>query len=90
MANGGNGVPGTAAGDSNVMKLSPSGAVIGTYVAGAGPIGIAIDKAGNLWVENYGTGIAGTDAGDSNVYGTEPLRRHDRHLRCGQVILLEA
>src|ERR1035437_205692 len=63
VANGGNGTPGTAAGDSNVMKLSPSGKVIGTYVAGAGPIGIAIDQSGNVWVENYGNGVPGMAPG---------------------------
>ena len=67
VANGGNGTPGTAAGDSNVMKLSPTGQVLGTYVAGFVPIGLAIDRSGNVWVENYGNGTAGTDAGDSNV-----------------------
>jgi hypothetical protein len=67
VANGGNGTPGTAAGDSNVTELSPSGRVIGTYVAGMVPIGIAIDKSGNVWVENYGNGTAGTTLTDGNV-----------------------
>ncbi len=72
VANGGNGIPGTAAGNSNITKLSPSGAVIGTYVAGTFPIGIAIDKSGNVWVENYGTGTAGTSPGMSNVTELSP------------------
>ncbi len=73
MANGGNGTPGTASGDSNVTKLSPSGTVIGTYVAGSYPAGgIAIDKSGNVWVTNWGgavntPGTPGTAPGDSNV-----------------------
>src|ERR1035437_6688437 len=72
VANYGNGIPGTAPGNSNVMKLSPSGAVIDTYVAGAVPIGIAIDASGNVWVENYGNGTAGTSAGNSNVTKLSP------------------
>ena len=72
VANGGNGTPGTAAGDSNISKLSPFGQVIGTYVAGTGPIGIAIDKSGNVWVENYGNGTPGTAAGESNVTELSP------------------
>ena len=67
MANGGNGTPGTASGDSNVTKLSPSGTVIGAYVAGSFPIVMAIDKSGNVWVENFGNGTPGTAPGDSNV-----------------------
>ncbi len=69
VANGGTtaAIVGTAPGDSNVMKFSPSGKVIGTYVAGTFPIGIAIDKSGNVWVENYGNGTPGTAPGDSNV-----------------------
>jgi len=56
VANGGNGIPGTAPGESNITELSPSGTTIGTFVAGTGPIGIAIDRLGNVWVENYGNG----------------------------------
>ena len=72
VANGGNGIPGTAPGNSNLMKLSPSGALLGTYPAGTFPIGIAIDQTGNVWVENYGTGTAGTDPGNSNVTELSP------------------
>ena len=72
VANGGNGFPGTAAGESNVTELSPSGAVIGTYVVGSVPIGVAIDKSGNVWVENYGNGTPGTVPGDSNVTELSP------------------
>jgi streptogramin lyase len=72
VANGGNGIPGTATGDSNVTELSPSGAVIGTYAVGTIPIGIAIDKSGNVWVENYGNGTPGLGPTDSNVSELSP------------------
>jgi YVTN family beta-propeller protein len=39
---------------NNVTKLdSATGEVIGTYNAGDGPWGIAIDASGNVWVANY-------------------------------------
>lgn len=72
VANYGNGKPGTGIENSNVMKLSPSGEVIGTYVAGVVPIGIAIDKSGNVWVGNYGNGTPGTKMGESNVTKLSP------------------
>ena len=59
VANGGNGTPGTAPGDSSVTKLSPSGRRIGTYVAGSLPEIAAVDTAGNIWVTNgYGVGTS--------------------------------
>ncbi len=62
------GTPGTAvAGESNVTELSPSGATIGTYVAGSSPGGIAIDSSGNIWVANKGNGTQGMGLMDSNV-----------------------
>jgi DNA-binding beta-propeller fold protein YncE len=38
---------------NNVTKLSPAGAVLGTYAAGSEPFGIAFDGA-NIWVANEG------------------------------------
>ena len=67
MANKGNGTPGTASGDSNVMELNSSGKLIGTYVAGSSPFAIAIDSSGNVWMANWGNGTAGAASGDSNV-----------------------
>jgi hypothetical protein len=49
VANAGNGTPGTAAGDSNITEMNSSGKVIGTYVAGTGPIGIATDQETYGW-----------------------------------------
>ncbi|MHB8232025.1 MAG: NHL repeat-containing protein [bacterium] len=69
VANKGNatGTPGTAPGDSNVMELNSSGAIIATYGYGNQPYSIAIDKSGNVWVTDFGNGTAGTDSLDSNV-----------------------
>jgi|GEM_PF-157521 len=75
VANYGNGIPGTNVGNSNVLKLSPSGKVIGTYIAGVVPIGLAIDKSGNVWAENYGNGTPGTALGQSNVTKLSPSGR---------------
>ena len=61
------GIPGTAPGESNVTELSPSGSLIGTYVAGSSPGGIAIDSSGNVWVANKGNGTQGTGLTDGNV-----------------------
>ena len=41
-------------GSNTVTKLSPSGAVLGTFAVGTGPSGIAIDASGNVWITNYG------------------------------------
>ncbi len=71
-ASGTAGTPGLANGDSNVTELGPSGAVIGTYVAGSSPGGIAIDKSGNVWVANKGNGIPGLANGDSSVTELSP------------------
>ncbi len=71
-ASGTPGVPGTAIGDANVTELSPSGAVIGTYVAGSSPGGIAIDSTGNIWVANKGNGTVGLGQLDSNVTELSP------------------
>ncbi len=40
----------TSNGEMSVVKLSPSGATLGTYNVGMSPHGIAIDAAGNIWV----------------------------------------
>jgi sugar lactone lactonase YvrE len=78
VENYGNGTPGTAAGDSNVTELSPSGSVIGTYVAGRYPAGgIAIDTSRNVWVTNWGAasetpGTPGAGSTDSNVTELSP------------------
>lgn len=72
IANYGNGKPGTSIENSNVMKLNPSGEVIGTYIAGVVPIGVAIDQSGNVWVGNYGNGTPGTAMGQSNVTKLSP------------------
>ena len=42
-------------GSNSVTELSPTGSVIGTYLVGANPWGIAIDLygSGNVWVSNY-------------------------------------
>ena len=41
---------------NSVTKLSPTGSLIGTYLVGANPWGIAIDifGSGNVWITNYG------------------------------------
>jgi streptogramin lyase len=67
VANGGNGTPGLANGDSNVTELNSSGAVIGTYVAGSLPETLAIDTAGNVWIANKGNGTVGLTNAASNV-----------------------
>ncbi len=38
-------------GTNNVTKLSPSGATLGTFAVGSGPVGIAFDGT-NMWVAN--------------------------------------
>ncbi len=66
------GIPGTAPGQSNVTKLSPSGEFIASYIAGSSPGGIAIDAQGNIWVANKGSGKVGLGQTDSNVTKLSP------------------
>jgi len=80
VANYGDGIPGTAFGDSNVTELSPNGSIIGTYTAGNGPDAIAIDGSGNVWVANYAGGnvtelTASSNYTTSNTYtvGSSPV-----------------
>ena len=51
---GGGGSSSSSSPYSNVTELSSSGALIGTYVAGARPVAIAIGSSGNVWVANEG------------------------------------
>lgn len=41
-------------GSNNVTELNSSGTTLGTYAVGSGPVGIAIDASGNVWVTNSG------------------------------------
>ena len=73
MVNKGNGTAGMVRVDSNVTELSPSGTVIGTYVAGSYPEIVAIDSAGNVWVTNgYGTGNTGMGLANSSITELSP------------------
>lgn len=36
--------------DNSVIKLTPSGSIIGTYPAGGSPVGLAIDRDGNVLI----------------------------------------
>ena len=70
VVNSGNGTVGTAVGDSNVTRLSPSGRggyTSATYTAGSSPYAIAIDASGNAWITNDPDQLIGTASGDSNV-----------------------
>ena len=58
--------------ESNVTKMSSSGATLGTYIAGSFPEGVAIDPTGNIWVVNKGNGTQGTVAGDSSITELSP------------------
>jgi DNA-binding beta-propeller fold protein YncE len=44
------GIPGTSSTNSNVLKFSPAGTLLGTFVAGPLPGAMAIDGSGNVWV----------------------------------------
>ncbi|MGB8479691.1 MAG: NHL repeat-containing protein [Acidobacteriaceae bacterium] len=78
VANKGDGIPGVPGPNnsdttnSNVTKLSPSGATLGIYAAGSFPEGLAIDPDGNVWVVNKGNGIIGIAPKDSNVTELSP------------------
>jgi hypothetical protein len=47
---------------STVTKLSPTGALLGTYSVGTNPSGIAFDGC-HMWVANYGPAQAPFDPG---------------------------
>lgn len=57
----------------SVTKLSPAGAVVGTYPAGAKPGPIAIDGAGNAWILNQGSRSVTKLATDGATLGTFPI-----------------
>ena len=56
-------------GSNSVTKLSPTGAVLGTFTIGSGPAGIAFDGT-NMWVANSGSNSVTELSPSGAVLGT--------------------